>query len=242
MNNNTEQILFEKVKKWAFLLNICPFVKAVFICNSLSYAKVGNESDIDLFVISKRKRVYLSRLFLTIFLKFFRLRTNKKYKFSRFCLSFFVDEDSFNFNKFKHKNDYYLAFWIKSLKPVLLNNFDINLFFNKNKWINDYFLDDFINFEKLPLYSKKSFIRNFLELFFISKIGDFFEFLNYKIQFYYLNKTYNKKNFLNSSILINKNVIKLHKNDKRWLFNSNFEKQFGKNTKIDNSNFLSILP
>jgi len=63
------EILKEKVRKYFWLYRCVPFVRGVAVCNYLSLGAVDEDSDIDLLVITAPGRIFLARVFLTIWMK-----------------------------------------------------------------------------------------------------------------------------------------------------------------------------
>ena len=128
-----EDKLWDKVKKWVWLFQIIPFVKTVAVCNNLSFGIVDEKSDIDIFIITRRDRIFIAWAFSNLLLKIFKIRTDKDHVAGRFCLSFFVEEKSMNLSKISMKDDVYLAYWISRLVPIV-DRGGTYKFLNKNKW------------------------------------------------------------------------------------------------------------
>jgi len=101
------------------LIRMVPFLKLVCVSNNMSFGVVDGQSDIDLFVVAKKGRLYTARFFLNLFLKIFGLRVSRGKTFGRFCLSFMVDEDNVDLADFRIDDDVYLYFWAKRLLPIL---------------------------------------------------------------------------------------------------------------------------
>jgi len=110
---------FEEIKKWAFLMNCVPFLRGSFVCNSYAMGTFDEKSDIDLFVVTKRNRLYTARLFMNLLFRIFGIRTYGDDVAGKFCLSFFADEDNLNFTSIAKKKDFYFAYWIYTLKPII---------------------------------------------------------------------------------------------------------------------------
>jgi len=64
----------KKINKFGFLYKSLPFIKAIYICNSLTFNKVDEESDIDLFIICQEKRLWIARFFSVFFFFILRLK------------------------------------------------------------------------------------------------------------------------------------------------------------------------
>ncbi|MCF7906457.1 hypothetical protein K9L04_00815 [Patescibacteria group bacterium] len=202
--SNNEEILYKKVLKYTKPLSRIPFIKGIFVCNSLSMNATNKNSDIDLFIVSSNNRLWIVRILTTLYFQLLgNRRTSNKIK-NNFCLSFFCTENGIsNFNKIKIENDIYLFFWIYYLKTIVDKN-DIykkllNLF-NIEKQNKD--------FNKYKIYIKyKNNIKNY-------KFFDFFEYLLKKI---FIKKTINHKKKLENpwGVIINNDMLKFHDNDVR---------------------------
>lgn len=133
--------LWKKVRRFHFLFSLCPFVKLVAVCNSLPLYAVDENSDIDLFVVTKKNRMFLTRLFLTLLTSLFGVRRHGKKVARRFCLSFYITEDALDLRSIAlEPYDIYLAYWIKTLEPVAGDYETYQNFLRTNApWMSDYF-------------------------------------------------------------------------------------------------------
>lgn len=113
-----EEKLWRKVYRWKFLFKFVPFLRKVYVCNSLSFGLVDEKSDIDLFVVTKNSRLFTARAVLTFILQVFGLRRHGGKVAGRFCLSFFVDESMEDLRGLYVKDDIYGHFWKEKLKLV----------------------------------------------------------------------------------------------------------------------------
>lgn len=95
-------------KHWKLYKSL-PFVKDIYICNSLSFNAIKRDSDIDLFIITKKNSIRRARFFSAIYFKILWLKRGFKNKKQKFCLSFYLTEDNTN------------------LYPLLIDNTDIYL-------------------------------------------------------------------------------------------------------------------
>lgn len=113
-------------------------VKAIGICNSLSYHFTREKSDIDLFVVTKSNRVWTARFFCVAPMLLLRQRPGETKK-DPVDLSFFITEDKLDLSNIKiDEQDPYLAFWIKNLTPVFGDEKLWNKFFEQNSWADEY--------------------------------------------------------------------------------------------------------
>lgn len=116
---NCEKKLWEKVAKYTPLLRKIPGVLCICVWNSLAMNACHKNSDIDLFVITKKNRLWTARILMTLMFGLLWERKTAKKHAGKFCLSFFITENAFNFDNIAIKNDVYLRYWIENLKPIL---------------------------------------------------------------------------------------------------------------------------
>ena len=139
------------IKKYWFLYKNIPFVKSIYVCNSLSFCSVKKDSDIDIFIVAKKNRLWLARFWSVLLFTIFGIRRYKEKITKRFCLSFYVTEDGLDLYRIAIKPiDIYLVYWIAHLQPIYIESKRYtNDIFKKNKWIGKY-LPNF-NFEHVKL-------------------------------------------------------------------------------------------
>lgn len=106
------------IKKRSSLYQSLPFVKEIYLCNSITFNALNTSSDIDLFIICKKGALWRARFFSVLFFSLLKLKRNKKKETKRFCLSFYTTEDSQKLSNIKIHKDIYLAYWIAHLVPL----------------------------------------------------------------------------------------------------------------------------
>ena len=101
-------------------ISCIPFIKAIFVCNSIAFGLASKDSDIDLFIVTSTKRIWLVRFLSNLSLLLFGLRRiNLKSVQNRVCLSFYVDEENLNLqNTRAMQEDVYLVYWLATLLPI----------------------------------------------------------------------------------------------------------------------------
>lgn len=97
--------LWRKARYYRWIFIFCPFIREVFIINSLAKGTATIDSDIDLLIITDRQKVLEARFFISFISHFLYMRVHHKKRAGRFCLSFFVDCDNVYFKKIKYPND-----------------------------------------------------------------------------------------------------------------------------------------
>jgi hypothetical protein len=223
-NLKNSKKLIKKINKWQFLFRITPFIKMTAICNTLALNNANETSDIDLFIITKKGRIFIARTIITFLSSVLGLRRHGEKIKERFCLSFFITENVLNFKKIMiDKNDIYLAYWITTLKPLF--GFDTyQKFIEINKtWTKNFFrMPDTNNFKKT--YTSISKIQDILEYFLKGKIGDLIE---KKLEHWQIARAKKKITHLDqrASIIISKNMLKFHNIDMRAFYRNEWKKR-----------------
>lgn len=121
------------------LIRSVPFLKAIFVCNSVGAGMARPESDIDFFIITEKNRIWIVRFFTNLILRIFRLRTYGAHQADRICLSFFVDIDHLNLAPWRVvDDDVHFAYWLNMMTPVYdTENYHQRLL-QANVWTRNY--------------------------------------------------------------------------------------------------------
>lgn len=111
------------------LIKRFPFVRAVIVSGDLSKNVADKKSDIDFFVITEIRRLWICRAFLTLFKKVFLLNSKKF-----FCINFYVSADHLEIEE----RNVYVATEIAHLQPTYNGSLFYQLL-QANSWIKDFF-------------------------------------------------------------------------------------------------------
>ena len=133
--SNIEKEFFNKTEKYLKYISWIPWLKMIWIWNSISMNCASKDSDIDLFIVTWPNSMWLNRIIITIIFQLLWVRKTANKHAWRFCLSFFATTNWLNFTNWKIEDDIYLYFWIIYFKPIL--NFDntYDYFIKQNsKW------------------------------------------------------------------------------------------------------------
>lgn len=117
------------INKYERLYRSIPFVKHIYLCNSITFNALHSYSDIDILIVARHNKIWIARFFSVLLFTIFGIRNNAKphidikswyrkwddlwlwghdqmadghahnSKKQKFCLSFYVDEDNLNFYK-----------------------------------------------------------------------------------------------------------------------------------------------
>ena len=168
----------EYINKWWSLFRNFPFVKEIYLANSISFNSLSSDSDIDLFVVCEKWRVRTARLIVSFLMMFFWIKRSKNNYRKRFCLSFFVDEDNVNLKGILlWKKDVYLTYWIVHLVPLYLEN-SVSTVYEKNSWLQHY-LPNIKLKQNIYLWNKlfvwRWWFKKYVEFLLDEKIWGYFE-------------------------------------------------------------------
>jgi hypothetical protein len=126
-----------EIKRLKSTFQSSPFVEQIFLCNSISFNALDENSDIDLFIIAEPGRVrtvkFRSMILFTLkWAKRFWKKIRKK-----ICLSFFITSNLQNLYPISLPTlDIYLAYRIAHLVLIYQPDKEINnSFFENNKWV-----------------------------------------------------------------------------------------------------------
>lgn len=124
----------KKVKKTARLLKLISFVKSIAISGSVSMDGARPESDIDVFIISKKNRIWLARLATVFLTQIIGQRRHKNIIKNKICLNIYIADEQSGYPVKNLANSQMIA---RSLPVYNKNIFTSFLSANKN-WLGNY--------------------------------------------------------------------------------------------------------
>lgn len=105
--------------KTIYWLRQLAFIEMIAICNNVGYNNAAKASDIDFFIVVKNKRLWYSRLVITLVASLLGIRRHGQKIADRVCLSFYVADDHLNLADIALAPlDPYLTYWFATLAPV----------------------------------------------------------------------------------------------------------------------------
>lgn len=221
--------LLEKALSWKWIFKLIPFVEGVSVCNLLPLGIAAEESDIDLFVITKAGRIFTAKFFLTIILQILGLRRHGRKVKGRFCLSFYCAEDALSLDKILlPEMDIYLAYWMIANLPVYGSRELWAKFICDNEnWIGRYFGADVSRRMNVGCFScGKDLFKRMKEWLLEGRIGEFLE----NILKRHFSRQFEKRKALfssNASVIVSSEMLKYHNNDRRRHYQDQFEQNLG---------------
>ncbi|MDO8657695.1 MAG: hypothetical protein Q7K55_03070 [Candidatus Levybacteria bacterium] len=154
--------------KIASILSVIPTIYLIGISGGVSMRNSDKNDDIDLFVVTKKNTLWVTRITLLIFLEvlgYRRKRTDKKVA-DKICLNMLLDKDAIKMPK--ERQDLYSAHEVVQMLPVFVRNDMYRKFINANKdWVKR-FLPNAINRGKTINITQER--KNFLLSVFLSPV------------------------------------------------------------------------
>ncbi len=169
----------EIAKKAAEVLRLIPSVKMVAVTGSLAMENAGEESDIDLMIITKKGTLWTTRAltYLLISLSGLRFRrAGTRDEKDKLCLNIWFDESSLSWSN-KDRN-VYTAHEIGQIRPLVNKDKTYENFLRKNKWILRYW-PNAVHIGGLGGKEKSKSG---------SLLSSFFEKIAFRIQYFYMKK------------------------------------------------------
>ncbi len=201
--NKMAKEIHDKANKVSRFISKFPYVEGVGISGSLSKGYYDDEGDIDFFIITAPKRLWIARTFLILYKKIFLLNS-KKY----FCVNYFISTNALEIDE---KNRF-TATELVTLLPMYGNG-SFHDFYEKNKWVTNFLPNKTITEGLANLIPVKNPVFTLVTEYILnSKLGDFLDafflkitYKKWKLKF----KDYDSKQF-NIALKSNKNVSKHH--------------------------------
>lgn len=146
---------YKRALRAARVYKMIPWISMIAVANIIGAHNTREESDIDLFIVTEKNRIWITRLFAVIITKLLGWRASDLEKKDKICLSFFVSEEklklqdlnmdsqvSANENDPYSQIDVYFIYWVASLNIIYSPDDDIvDRFWRANEWVRDYLPD-----------------------------------------------------------------------------------------------------
>lgn len=139
-----------------------PYVRGIAISGSLSKNYADEDSDIDLFIITAKNRLWVARTLMHAFKKLTFLFNKQHY----FCMNYYVDERQMQINE----KNIYTAIEVATLIP-LQGDAVFEQFYYENNWIQKYLPNNYLRLS-VAKPVKLTYFKKALETLFNNGIGD----------------------------------------------------------------------
>ncbi len=114
-------------------------IQLVGLSGSIAMRDADPDDDIDLFIITKKSRMWTARFlcFFTAMILGLRRKRNQKKAANKVCLNLFFDERELLVPSYKRNE--YTAHEVIQMKPLINKNHTYETFLRANNWVKDYF-------------------------------------------------------------------------------------------------------
>lgn len=148
-------------RKVGDLLICFPYVRGIAISGSLSKNFADDDSDIDLFIITAKNRLWIARTIMHCFKKLTFLFKKEHY----FCMNYYIDEQDLVI----HEKNIYTATEVATLMP-LHGETVFEQFYSANGWTRDYLPNKCLRVATAKPV-KSSLFKKFVEWLFNNRMG-----------------------------------------------------------------------
>ncbi len=125
---------FRKLKRASHYFRLFSSARSVAAVNSIAWMNTNTESDIDLFVVTKPKSIWMTRFWMVVPFIVFRKRPGASNQ-DPFCFSFFATSNALAMDHLRLKDgDHYFAFWLKSMVPMFDRDQNFERLQKENAW------------------------------------------------------------------------------------------------------------
>lgn len=135
-HKNTED-LKEEVEKHLKIFESMLWIRMLAITGSVAANNAKKDDDIDLFIITEKNRLWLTRGFTWLMLKIFNKFANGHNDNRKFCCNLYLDESRLEWDK--DKQNVYVAREIIGMHPIINRGDTYFRFFKENRWIHKHF-------------------------------------------------------------------------------------------------------
>ncbi|GAB3904914.1 hypothetical protein [Mucilaginibacter boryungensis] len=171
MGNRKAAELMKTARRVSELLIRFPYVRGIAISGSLSKNYADDKSDIDLFIITAKNRLWIARTIMHAFKKLTFLINKQHY----FCMNYYVDEQQMQITE----KNIYTATEVVTLIP-LQGDAIFDQFFAANAWTQEYLPNNYLRLSSAQSV-KNNALKNAVESLFNNHVGDFFDRILMKI-------------------------------------------------------------
>jgi len=206
-------------RKWkracrvARVLSYLPFVRAIFVSNSLAIQNTKPKSDIDLVIITRTRGVWWARFCSLFLLHLLRMRPKQGHGENQLCLSMFIDEGHLDIGQLRlADNDIDFAYWVLNFYPLYDAKGWYRRFWNANiGWFAAYFPNARpVTAHKRYARKSRPFIRKLFECLLVP-----FSFAVHGIQQWRFPERITELANVDSRVRIEDGLLKFHVNDRR---------------------------
>jgi hypothetical protein len=209
------------------LFSLLPMVEFAALSNLIGRHNLRDGSDIDIFIIAKANRIWLTRLFCAGLMKILRQRPTPFKKRDKICLSFYIDSDHLDLSTLADgDDDYYFHFWLAGLYPLYDGGAYHHQLMSANRWLKKYLPNgDFVVNNQSYRESPRSWLKKPFVLAFWRRLGNYLENQANIFQLFIMPSALKERANLDSRVIIREGVVKLYLVDRRREFMRRYQER-----------------
>ncbi len=127
----------------ATLARLVPFIRTVAVTGSVAYGSADKWDDIDLFIITKRDRLWISALMTLVLVRLNKSLRLRPPHLSLFCLSYVHDERGFANESFANRMNPLFARELVKAKPVV-GKHEYRRILEENGWVGNFYPNSYL--------------------------------------------------------------------------------------------------
>ena len=122
----------------SILTKAVPFIRTVAVTGSVAYGSAAKWDDIDLFIVTERKRLWISAFLALILVRLDKLLRLREPHLSLFCLSYVHDEHGFAKESNRNRSNPLFARELLKARPVAGAE-QYRKMLEENVWVSDFY-------------------------------------------------------------------------------------------------------
>lgn len=139
----TTQKIIESHKKTFKVLSRIPWIRLIAVTGAAAAYNSKLGDDLDIFVITSRNRLWITRFFVVLLLKTMGVYRTDEDPGNKICPNLLISEDAMFWDDEKHNE--YIAHEIVMMRPILDRSYTYMRFIKANDWVSKYFGNITIN-------------------------------------------------------------------------------------------------
>lgn len=137
LRNKYSQELLKESSLGVNMLKTIPWIKMLSVTGAVAANNAEKDDDVDIFIITQKNRMWLSRFFVYLILKIINKYSQGEKEKRKFCCNLFVDETNIKWDK--NKQNIYVAHEILSMHPLINRDEMYFRFVDANSWTLKFF-------------------------------------------------------------------------------------------------------
>lgn len=209
------------------IFRLLPTLRFAALSNLIGRHNLRDGSDIDIFIIAKANRIWITRLFCAGIMKILRQRPTPARKRDKICLSFYIDDEHLDLSSLAAgPEDHYFHFWLAGLYTLYDGGIYHHQLMSANTWLRRYLPNgDFVLNNQAYRESPRSWLKPRLVLRIFQYLGDYLEERARRFQFKIMPAVLKNKVNLDSRVVIRPGVLKLYLVDRRQEFMRRYQER-----------------